>query len=370
MDCEWSTTCIKRAREARSSNMKSTFKITLSLLAAASFVLAQDTAPVASDQPQGVQAPTPPDQGGWKRVGDSSSNLGSAPAPDPQQFPQQAPPPVGPPPQLMLQSGTFITVRINQALSSDRNHEGDAFTATLVRPIVIDGFVVAQPGQVIAGRVAEAKKAGEVKGVSHLAVQLTELTLVDGQQLPVQSSLVTRNGPTSQGRDATAIGVTTAVGAGIGAAAAGGVGAAIGAGAGAVASTIGVLLTRGHPTYITPESVLTFQINTPVTIATDRAPQAFRPVGPNDYNSQPQLQAGRPGGPGGYAPPPGAGYGYAGGYPNAAGYPYAYGYPYYGGYPYGYPYAYGFGYPYFGVGFYGGGFYGARFGGGFRGGRR
>jgi hypothetical protein len=324
--------------------MKSTFKIAVSLLAAASFVLAQDTAPVQSDQAQG----------GWKRVGDSGSNLGSAPAPDP----QQALPPLAPP-QLTLQSGTFITVRINQALSSDRNHEGDAFTATLVRPIVIDGFVVAQPGQVIAGRVAEAKKAGEVKGVSHLAVQLTDLTLVDGQQVPVQSSLVTRAGPTSQGRDAAAIGTTTAVGAGIGAVAAGGPGAAIGAGAGALASTIGVLLTRGRPTYITPESVLTFQINTPVTIATDRAPQAFRPVGPNDYNAQPQLQTGRPGG---YAPPPGAGYGYA------AGYPYA-GYPYYG-YPYGYPYAYGVGYPYFGVGFYGGGFYGGRFGGGFRGGRR
>jgi hypothetical protein len=354
--------------------MKSTFRIAVSLLAAVSFVLAQDTAPVQSDQPQGgqpqagqapgVQTPTPPDQGGWKRVGDSGSNFGSAPAPDPQQFPQQGPAPVAAPPQLTLQSGTFITARINQLLSSDRNHEGDAFTATLVRPLVINGFVVAEPGQVIAGRVAEAKKAGEVKGVSHLAVQLTELTLVDGQQVPIQSSLVSRAGPTSQGRDAAAIGTTTAVGAGIGAVAAGGVGAAIGAGAGAVASTIGVLLTRGHPTYITPESVLTFQVNTPVTIATDRAPQAFRPVGPNDYSSQPQLQAGRPGG---YAPPPGAGYaaGYPYGYPYAAGYPYAYGYPYYG-----YPYAYGFGYPYFGVGFYGGGFYGGRFGGGFRGGRR
>ncbi len=218
--------------------MKSTFRITLSLLAAAGFVLAQDTAPVQSDQAQGGQPqacpsarrsnPNPPDQGGWKRVGDSGSNLGSAPAPDP----QQALPPLAPP-QLTLQSGTFITVRINQALSSDRNHEGDAFTATLVRPIVIDGFVVAQPGQVIAGRVAEAKKAGEVKGVSHLAVQLTDLTLVDGQQVPVQSSLVTRAGPTSQGRDAAAIGTTTAVGAGIGAVAAGGPGAAIGAGAGA-----------------------------------------------------------------------------------------------------------------------------------------
>lgn len=336
--------------------MKPTFRITISLLAAASFVLAQDTAPVQSGQAQA--------QGqGWQRVGDSSSNLGSAPAePDPQPAP---PPDVAAPGQLNLKAGTFITVRINQALSSDRNQAGDAFTATLVRPIVVDGFVVARPGETLAGRVAEAKKAGEVKGVSHLAVQVTDLTLVDGQQLPLQTSLVTRTGPTSQGRDAVAIGTTTAVGAAVGAAAAGGVGAAIGAGAGAVASTIGVLLTRGHPTIITPESVLTFRIEASVPIATANAPQAFRPVGPNDY-SQPQLQAG--GRPGGYAGAPGApGGAYYGGSPYAAGYPYAYGYPY--GYGYPYPY-YGFGYPYFGIGFYGGGFYGRGFGGGFRGGRR
>jgi hypothetical protein len=185
---------------------------------------------------------------------------------------------------------------------------------------------------------------------------LTDLTLVDGQQVPLQSELITRTGPTSVGRDAAAIGTTTGVGAAVGAAAAGGVGAAIGAGAGAVASTVGVLLTRGNPTIITPESVLTFRIDAAITVATDHAPQAFRPVGPNDYSQKPQLQAGRPTG---YAPPPGGAY-YAGapyGYPY--GYPYAYGYPYYG-----------FGYPYVGIGFYGGGFYGARFGGGFRGGRR
>jgi len=345
--------------------MKSTFRITISLLAAASFVLAQDSAPIQGGQGQ-VQAQG---QGGWQRIGDSSSGLGSAPAaPDPQAGPV---PDVAAPPQLTLKAGTFITVRINQALSSDRNQVGDAFTATLVRPIVVDGFVVAQPGETLAGRVAEAKKAGRAAGVSHLGVQLTDLTLVDGQQVPLQSELITRNGPTSVGRDAAAIGVTTGVGAAVGAAAAGGVGAAIGAGAGAVASTVGVLLTRGHPTIITPESVLTFRIDASIAIATDHAPQAFRPVGPNEY-SQPQLQAG--GRPGGYAGAPGgsyyAGAPYAGGYPYAAGYPYAYGYPY--GYGYGYPYyGYGFGYPYFGIGFYGGGFYGRGFGGGgFRGGGR
>jgi hypothetical protein len=69
----------------------------------------------------------------------------------------------------------------------------------------------------------------------------------------------------------------------IGAGADYGRGAAIGAGAGAAAGIIGVLLTRGHPTVIDPESVLTFQVEAPVTVATDRAPQAFRYAEAGDY---------------------------------------------------------------------------------------
>lgn len=304
--------------------MKTGYRLGLSLLAAASFVSAQNTT----------------SSSGWKPVGGGSNQAPALQSNTP--VPAEPAPSAVAPAHLTVKSGTYITVRVNQYLSSDKNQAGDAFTATLVRPLVVDGFVVARPGQTLAGRVAEATKAGRAKGTSHLAVQLTDLTFADGQQAPIQSELVTRTGPTSVGRDATAIGVTTGAGAAIGAGAAGGPGAAIGAGAGAVASTIGVLLTRGKPTIIGPESVLTFKIDSDIAIATDRAPQAFRAVTPSDYN-QPALQTGRPGA------------GYAAG-PYAAA-PYA-AYPYYG-----YPY---YGYPYYGPGIYFGGVWGPRFGGGFR----
>ena len=70
------------------------------------------------------------------------------------------------PAQLTIKPGTYITVRLNQALSSDHNHAGDAFAASLVRPIVVDGVVVAGRGQTLGGRVAEAQKAGRVSGTS------------------------------------------------------------------------------------------------------------------------------------------------------------------------------------------------------------
>jgi len=195
--------------------------------------------------------------------------------------------PVASPP-LTMRPGTILTVRLNQPLSSDHNRVGDIFSATLDQRVTVLGIVVAQRGQSVAGHVVEVKKAGMVHGVSRLGIALTELTLVDGQTLAIQSQLLVRKGPTSRGRDAAVIAGTAGVGAAIGAAADGGTGAAVGAAAGAAVGTIGVLLTRGYPTIIAPETLLTFQVTNPVKIETNDAPQAFRFAYFSDY---PQVQA-------------------------------------------------------------------------------
>ena len=195
------------------------------------------------------------------------------------------PPPLVPP-SLTIPAGTVIQIRTTDFLSSDGNHKGDTFIATLAQPIVIDGWVVMRRGQTITGQVTDAVRAGRVKGVSRLQLDLSQLTLVDGQLVPVQTQLLNASAGTSNGRDAAAIGVTTGTGAAIGAAAAGGPGAAIGAGAGFVASVAGVLLTRGKPTIITPETMLTFKTEQPVTISTVRGQLAFRPVTQADYHQR------------------------------------------------------------------------------------
>jgi hypothetical protein len=285
------------------------------------------------------------------------------PYPTQQAYPMQQPYPAqrnqqqGPPPQrnynvpatLTIRPGTYVTVHVNQWLSSDRNQQGDAFFASLAEPLVVDGVVVAQRGQTVQGRITQAQKAGRVEGTSKLGVELTSLTLVDGTQVNIHSQMVTRNGQTSLGRDAGGIAGTTALGAAIGAGADWGRGAAIGAGAGAAAGILGVLLTRGRPTEISPESMLTFQMEAPVTVATDRAPQAFRYAEGGDYGR-------------GYSYSQDAGPRQAG--PRPAYYPPASG-PYYGGYYGGY---YGPGYyPYYGSGVsifvgprFGYGYYGSR----------
>ncbi|HWC98263.1 MAG TPA: hypothetical protein VG456_16000 [Candidatus Sulfopaludibacter sp.] len=248
------------------------------------------------------------------------------PQPAYQPYPQPAPASV--PATVTISPGTYITVRLNGWLSSDRNQPGDAFTATLAEPLIVNGVVIAQRGQTVGGVVTEAKKAGHVEGTSRLGVKLTDITLADGQKVNLQTAMVGRRGDTSVGRDAAAIGGTTALGAAVGAGADWGRGAAIGAGAGAAAGILGVLLTRGHPTVIYPETALTFRVETPATIDTTHAPQAFRYADESDYGSPypAQMPPARMAG-------PGYGYGSPAPYPPAPYYGPAYN-PYYSPYPY------------------------------------
>lgn len=201
------------------------------------------------------------------------------------------------PETLTLRPGAFVTVRVDQYLSSDKNQAGDTFYATLAQPLIVDGVVVARRGATVMGRINDARKAGRVEGTSSLGLQLTSLSLVDGQQVSIQSQVIDRNGSTSVGRDAAAIGTTAALGAAIGASTRhAGENAAIGAGAGAAAGIIGVLLTRGRATEVYPESILTFRLDSTVAISTVRAAGAFHYADQQDYGTgnEPRIAQQRP----------------------------------------------------------------------------
>jgi hypothetical protein len=276
---------------------------------------------------------------------------------NPGEYGQQNPPPANRPPSpngpsdqyasppalLTIPAGTVLIMRINEPLSSDHNQIGDQFTGVLEQPIVVNGWVVARRGQTMIGQVKSVKKAGRVKGVSELGVELTDLSLVDGQQAPILTELWKGSGGTSHGADAATIAGGTALAAIVGSAADWGRGAAIGAGAGAVAGIGAVLLTRGRPTILEPESQLTFRLVDLVKVDTTHSQQAFMPVSQEDFeggrSERPRLRV-------------------AGGYYGGPGYaPCGYYYPCY--FAPAYVGIYG-GYGWWGPGYYGRGFYGPR----------
>ncbi len=277
------------------------------------------TDPQAQGQPQGQQ-----DGPGGQQM-EQQQNAQPQGQPDPQAQGQPNQPTL--PQTLTLPAGTIVRVRVDEWISSDRNSVGDSFSAVLDQPIVVNGWVVARRGQAQTGRVSVIKKGGH-GNPSQLGVDLPDLTLVDGQQMPLQTQLYQTSGGSSQGRNVATVGTTTGLGAVIGAIAGGGTGAAIGAGLGATAGIIGVMSTQGRPTAIPPETVLSFRLQAPVTISTANSQFAFQPVTQSDLDSRQPRGRPRMVRP---VPPP-----Y---YP----YPYAYGYPY-AVYPA----------PFFSFGYYGG----------------
>jgi hypothetical protein len=173
------------------------------------------------------------------------------------------------PPQpktVTIPAGTLLSVRVDEALSSSRNQTGDSFRATLDQPLVIDGFVIAERGARVEGRVSEVDAGGRVKGLSRMAVELVRLTTADGQRVRLQTEGFTKQGEKETKKDIAKIGAAAGIGAAIGAIAGGGKGAAIGAAAGGAAGAGGVMATRGAAAELPAETRLSFRLREPITI--------------------------------------------------------------------------------------------------------
>lgn len=186
-------------------------------------------------------------------------------------FPPTYPAPVAPPADvarpaqiITLPAGTILTVRLIHSLSSETSRAGDRFSAALDDPIFYGGVAAVPHGATVEGRVVRAEKAGRVSGLSELSVQLDRLLIPGGQGVDLATETVFRQGEATRGQDVAKVGVGAAIGAAIGAISGGRKGAGVGAATGAGAGAAEVLLTRGKPATLTPETRLSFSLAAPV----------------------------------------------------------------------------------------------------------
>jgi len=147
---------------------------------------------------------------------------------------------------------------------------GDTFAATLDQELVADGFVIAERGARVEGRVVAADRGGKVKGVASLSVELTRVHTSDGQNVAIETDAFAKQAEQSRRQDAEKVGAGVAIGAVVGAIAGGGKGAAIGAGVGGGAGAGGVLLTRGDVARLPTETRIRFRLRAPVTLTEQR----------------------------------------------------------------------------------------------------
>ena len=160
---------------------------------------------------------------------------------------------------LTLPEGLRISVRLAQAVSTEKNVPGDLFTATLDAPLSINGKIVAPAGSKASGLLTEVADSGRVEGRARMTMVLRQLE-INGRQYSITTQPRSFEAQGTKKKDAGIIAGSAAVGAAIGAIAGGGKGAAIGAGVGGGSGTGYVLATKGKPVAFGPETRINFTL--------------------------------------------------------------------------------------------------------------
>ncbi len=162
-------------------------------------------------------------------------------------------------------SGTTVSVRLVDSLSSAKNKIGDPFAATVDVPVVIDGKTVIPRGARVNGEVVSAVASGRLTTPAKLYLKLVSIE-IGGKVYPLSTSLAGRTEKSHAKRNVTAAGGGAAAGAIIGAIAGGGKGAAIGAAAGAGAGTAGAAATGKKDVEYPSEKLLKFTLKNALTV--------------------------------------------------------------------------------------------------------
>src|SRR6185312_7605571 len=232
---------------------------------------AQQNSQASGNAPQQASTPAPPpDQGGGATAAPSASPGPSTngapaatPAPVTPENAQNTPPP---PPDLVIPAGTHIAVTTRQALGSKISQAGEPFSATVARPIVVDGQTVIPRGARATGTVEDAKSLGRFKGQARLVLRL-DAVRVNGGTYQIRSNGLERVEQGKGKRSAGFIGGGAGLGAIIGGIAGGGKGALIGGLAGGGAGAAGAGLTGKKDIYIPAETTLTFRLTRAVHVS-------------------------------------------------------------------------------------------------------
>jgi len=200
------------------------------------------------------------------------SNTTTAPPPDATPAP---PPPPPPPKKYIIDQGTQLSIRLVDAMDSEKNQTGDTFHATLNTPITSDGEQAIAAGVNVTGHLVNVKSAGKFAGASQVVLQLDSLTS-GGATYNLQTDQYTKTGASRGKNTAEKVGAGAAIGGIIGALAGGGKGAAIGAAAGGGLGGGVQAATKGQQIKLPSETVLNFTLQAPLTVVQAQNPDASR----------------------------------------------------------------------------------------------
>jgi len=89
----------------------------------------------------------------------------------------------------LLPTGTTLKVRLDSALSS-QSREGDAFSARLVEPVLLEGKSLIPAGATVEGRVAHARQPRRIRGKGSIDLHPETIVMPDGMRFHLAAAVV------------------------------------------------------------------------------------------------------------------------------------------------------------------------------------
>ncbi len=184
---------------------------------------------------------------------------------------QETPPP--PPAEiaiLTIPESTPLLVTLSDTLQTNENKVGDHVAANLANSIAVSGKTVFLQGASVDLVITKLVKGGTLKTPPEIAFTIKDITLPDGNRIPISASEIYQKGRSHTKREVGMIGGGAAAGAIVGGLLGKGKGAAIGAVAGAAAGTGAAAATGRQNLIYLPGESMKFTLTQPVTITESR----------------------------------------------------------------------------------------------------
>jgi type IV secretion system protein VirB10 len=182
--------------------------------------------------------------------------------------------------KISVPAGTVVDLRMDTGLNSGTSRVNDAFSATVIRSVWLDGQIAIPRDSKVDGRVSMVQPAmrGSKSGV--IAVSFTQIT-IDGRRYAINGTLTSVRdserrqileqegsvqGSSSAVRNTVFIGGGAGAGAAVGAIAGGGKGAGAGAAIGGGLGILGALLSNGSEAKVPAGSEMAMELLRSVTV--------------------------------------------------------------------------------------------------------
>jgi hypothetical protein len=167
---------------------------------------------------------------------------------------------------FIVPAGTAIHVRTIDPIDVNTARTGMSFRGSLADPVMNrNGAILIPRGAPVQLTAVDVQRSGRVKGRDRIALKVNSISY-NGRIHPVVTTVAEERGHREGRRTLKGTGIGAGAGALIGGLAGGGTGLAIGALVGGGGGTAVAAATKGPHLSIPPESILSFQLQSPLAV--------------------------------------------------------------------------------------------------------